>query len=170
MRPGSLRHGTAALGVGYVVRIPVLLGYFVLATRSLGVETYGVLAAVVAVCTIAGPFAALGSANLLIKHVAQDPAGARTWLGSGLAASAAGSAVLGVLVLLLVPVLLPAGTPVAAVALLLVGELVLARSVELSSAVFVATERMHLTTLNQVGFPLTRLTAVAVLWGRGRSR
>ncbi|WP_256842678.1 glycosyltransferase [Ornithinimicrobium cryptoxanthini] len=159
----SLTRNTAALGVGYLVRTPILLGYFVLATRTLGVDNYGVLAAIVALCTIAGPLAALGSTNLLIKHVARDPTTARTWLGSGLAASALGSLVLGMVVLLIAPVLLPPGTPVAALVLLLVGELVLARTVELGSAIFVATERMHLTTVNQVGFPLTRLATVGVL-------
>lgn len=162
-RAQSLSRNTAALGMGYLLRTPVLLVYFVLATRSLGVETYGVLAAVMALCAIAGPLASMGTNTLIIKHVSRDVDSARAWFGAGLSVSALGSVALGAAVLLAAPVLLPPGTPVVALALLLVGELVLARVIELSGAVFVATERMHLKTVIQLGFPTVRLAAVAVL-------
>nr|WP_281497175.1 oligosaccharide flippase family protein [Ornithinimicrobium sp. F0845] len=158
-----MSRNTAALGVGYLLRTPVLLVYFVLATRSLGVEAYGVLAAVMAVCAITGPLASLGTTTLLVKHAAQDRDSARDWFGAGLSVSVLGSVVLGTVVMLVAPVLLPPGTPMVALALLLAGELILARVIDLSGFVFVATERMHLKTVIQLGYPLVRLAAVIVL-------
>lgn len=161
--PGTLARNTAALAVGFFARTPILLVYFVIATRTLGVADYGVLAAISAVCAITGPLAAFGSTHLLIRHASQDLATARIWLGSGLTVSSLGSVVVGAFVIVIAPVLLPPETPFAALALLLAGELVLARIVEMCSAVFVASERMHLKTLIQIGLPVARLGAAVLL-------
>lgn len=161
--PGTLARNTAALAVGFFARTPILLVYFVLATRTLGAADYGVLAAISAVCAITGPLAAFGSTHLLIRHASQDPSTARAWLGSGLTVSALGSLAVGAFVIAIAPVLLPRETPFAALALLLAGELVLARIVEMCSAIFVASERMHLKTLIQIGLPVARLGAVLIL-------
>lgn len=161
--PGTLARNTAALALGFFARTPILLVYFVLATRTLGVADYGVLAAISAVCAITGPLAAFGSTHLLIRHASQDSSTARVWLGSGLTVSALGSLLVGGLVIAIAPVLLPPETPFAALALLLAGELVLARIVEMCSAVFVASERMHLKTLIQIGLPVARLGAALIL-------
>lgn len=159
----GLVRNTGALLLGQAVRVPVLAVYFLLATRTLGVDTYGVLVAVTAAAMIAAPFAGLGGGTLVVKHGAIDPAQTRRWLGAGLAMSLVGTVVLGTVLLLAAPLFLPRGTPVVVLAAVVLAEFVLARVVDLSAAVFVAREQMHLTAVCQVLFAAGRLAAALVL-------
>lgn len=160
--PGLVRD-TGALMLGHAVRVPVLAVYFLLATRSLGVDDYGLLVAVTAVATITAPFAALGGGSLVVKHGAIDPRQTRRWLGAGLAMSLVGTVVVGAALLALGPAFLPHGAPLAVLAALVLAESLLGRVVDLSASVFVAREEMHVTAACQVLFALCRLAAGLVL-------
>lgn len=152
-----------ALLIGQVLRVPITAVYFVVATRALGVESFGRLTAVAALILIAAPFSALGSGALIVKYGATRPETTRHWLGAGLTMSLLGSLVVGALLLLLSPVLVPVGTGLAVVGGLLVAEFLLARTADLSSSVFVAREQMHVTAFCQVLVPSLRLLAAVAL-------
>src|SRR5690349_3988124 len=70
----ALAKNTIWVGVGQVVQVGTQAAYFLLIARALGSRGYGAFISVVAVVAIAAPFASLGSGNLLVKHVARDPA------------------------------------------------------------------------------------------------
>ncbi|WP_169448584.1 oligosaccharide flippase family protein [Ornithinimicrobium pekingense] len=167
MRASSLDRGFArnagALLLGQVVRVPVVALYFVVATRSLGVESFGRLSAVLALILIVSPFASLGSGAMVVKHGATRPSSTRLWLGAGLTLSGLGAVAAGTLVLLLSPWVAPASTGLVVVLALLVAELVGARAVDLAASVFVAREEMHLTALCQVLLPAMHLVTVGAL-------
>ncbi|WP_122262727.1 lipopolysaccharide biosynthesis protein [Ornithinimicrobium cerasi] len=149
--------------LGQVLRVPITAVYFVVATRALGVESFGRLTAVGALIMIAAPFSALGSGALIVKYGATEPQTTRHWLGAGLTLSLLGSLLVGALLLLLSPVLVPVGTGMAVVGGLLVAEFVLARAADLASSVFVAREEMHVTAFCQVLVPTLRLVAAGLL-------
>ena len=149
--------------VGQVLRVPITALYFVLATRALGVESFGRLTAVGALIMIAAPFSAMGSSALIVKYGATEPQTTRHWLGAALTLSLIGAVVVGALLLVLSPLLIPVGTDLAIVAGLVLAEFVCARSADLASAVFVAREEMHVTAFCQVLVPALRLVAAGVL-------
>lgn len=159
----GLVRNTGSLLLGHAVRLPVLAVYFVLATRTLGVDGYGVLVAVTAAVAILAPFSSLGGGSLVVKHGAVDGGQTRRWLGAGLAMCLVGTVVLGGLMMLLAPWVLPRGTPVLVLLAVLVSELIFGRVVELSAATFMAREQMHLTALCQVLFAGGRLGGPGLL-------
>nr|WP_306254574.1 oligosaccharide flippase family protein [Ornithinimicrobium cryptoxanthini] len=165
--PSRLDRGFArnagALLLGQAVRVPITAVYFVVATRALGVESFGRLAAVTALIMIAAPFSALGSGALIVKYGAIQPETTGRWLGAGLTMSVIGATVVGMLLLVFSPVLIPVGTELAVVGGLVLAEFVCARAADLASSVFVAREQMHITAFCQVLLPALRLLAVGLL-------
>lgn len=149
--------------LGQVLRVPITAVYFVVATRALGVESFGRLTAVGALVMIAAPFSALGSSALIVKYGATEPGTTRNWLGAALTLSLLGAAVVGALLLILSPFLIPIGTGLAIVGGLVLAEFVCARAADLASSVFVAREEMHVTAFCQVLVPTLRLLAAGVL-------
>lgn len=152
-----------SLLLAQVVRVPIIAVYFVAATRALGVESFGRLTAVAAVVMIAAPFSALGSSALIVKYGATEPDTTHRWLGAGLTLSMLGAAVVGALLLLVSPVLIPVGTGVAILWGLVLADFVFARAAELASSVFVAREEMRVTAFCQVLLPALRLLAAGIL-------
>lgn len=152
-----------SLLVSQVLRVPITAVYFVAATRVLGVESFGRLTAVAAVVMIAAPFSALGSGALIVKYGATEPETTHRWLGAGLTVSALGAVVVGALLLVLSPVLIPQGTGVAILWGLVLADFIFARAADLASSVFVAREEMRVTAFCQVLLPALRLLAAAIL-------
>lgn len=152
-----------SLLLGQVLRVPVTAAYIVLATRALGVESFGRLAAVAALVMIAAPFAALGSGTMIVKYGAVEPTSTSRWFGAGLTMSALGAVVLGAVMVPLAPLVVPDGTGVSVVVGLVLAEAVFARAADLASSVFVAREQMHVTAFCQVLVPTLRLAAASLL-------
>jgi len=143
--------------------VPITAVYFVAATRALGVESFGRLTAIAAVVLIAAPFSALGSGALIVKYGAIEPESTHRWLGAGMTLSLIGAGVVGALLLMLSPVLIPVGTGMAVVWGLVLADFVCARGADLAASVFVAREEMHVTAFCQVLVPALRLLAAGIL-------
>src|SRR5262249_33155556 len=72
-----VRRSSLFLNTGWALlaqssRLALQTIYFVLIARALGVEGFGALAAALAIIAAVTPFAALGSGNVLVMHVARD--------------------------------------------------------------------------------------------------
>jgi len=139
-------------------KLLVQAAYFVVVARALGARGFGAFAAALALVSILAPFAALGTGNLLVMHVARRPEEFARRFGNALVAiPLAGVPLLG-LVLLLRAAAVP-GLSVRLVLALGIAELFLSRLVDTAGQAFQAYERMLATALLSVLAPVLRLGA-----------
>src|SRR5437660_233822 len=88
-------------------RVVFQAGYFVLLARSLGAHEFGAFASTLALVSLVAPFAALGSADLLIMDVARRPSLFRREFGHALSVIPVVAVPLSVVVVAAGAVLLP---------------------------------------------------------------
>jgi len=148
-------------GQGFRVMIQAL--YFILLSRLLGAEGLGTFVGVVSLVGIVGPFANLGSGNLLVKNVARDPRLFRAYWGRGLMVTSVTASSLIAAILLASSLLLPKSVPFGLVLCVALADLFFARLLELSSLAFMAFQRLRRTAQLQAMLSLSRLVAAAWL-------
>lgn len=142
----TLARGTAWMTLSFGGRLTVQAVTFVLVARALGPRDFGAFAAALAVVSVAVPFAALGTGNLLVMHVARRPGEFGRRFGAALTAVPLSAVPLGAAALVVCAVLVPAVAVELVVALAL-AELVFARAAELAAQAFQAHERMRATAV-----------------------
>lgn len=169
MRPGDLFRGVRELRLGshtlwtfggQFARTAVQAAYFVLLARALGPRGFGIFAAAAALVGIASPFAGLGSAGLLIRDVARDPASfPRAWglalrfvFGSGVFLLVAGT--------LAARWAAPAELPLALMLSLGFAELIFARLADLGATAFLALELTDRSAVLQLLLSVAKLAAI----------
>lgn len=168
MTPGvqpTTRLGSNAtiLLVGQVGRIALQGSYFVLLARGLGASSFGAAAAVLALVSMLLPFSGLGSVLLLMRNVSQrHDAAAVQWANTVALVVMSGSVLTGALVLVS-PWVAPIGVPLAVIAAIAMGDLVLAQVVEAARSVFHAKERMIRSAYFPVLLQASRLTALLMV-------
>ncbi|NJM56912.1 MAG: oligosaccharide flippase family protein [Synechococcales cyanobacterium RU_4_20] len=69
---GSFFRGAAVELVSRMLRVAIQASYFVLLTRTLGVQEYGIFMSITATVALVVPFCALGSEHLIVKNMAQN--------------------------------------------------------------------------------------------------
>ena len=148
-------------GQGFRVMIQAL--YFILLSRLLGAEGLGTFVGVVSLVGIVGPFANLGSGNLLVKNAARDPRLFRAYWGRGLMVTSVTASSLIAAILLASSLLLPKSVPFGLVLCVALADLLFARLLELSSLAFMAFQRLRRTAQLQAMLSLSRLVAAAWL-------
>jgi O-antigen/teichoic acid export membrane protein len=154
----ALARNTGWMTLAQLVRLAAQGVYFVLIARSLGAGGFGVFAAALALVSILSPFAALGTGNLLVMHVARQPhTFSRAW-GNALVAIPAAGAPLTLIAVGAGWLLIP-NVPTRIVLTLAVAEFFFARLAETSGQAFQGFERMVATaqigilpTLFRLGF------------------
>jgi O-antigen/teichoic acid export membrane protein len=156
----GLGRGTAWMTASQVLRMLAQAATFVIVARTLGARGFGAFAAALALVCVAAPFAALGTGNLLVLHVARRPQSFARRFGAALASVPATALPLGLGVAVVGLVLLPA-LPVTLVLALAAAELLFGRFAELAAQGFQAHERMRATALLSVLPALLRLAAAA---------
>ena len=162
MGKGLLRNTTwMILGLG--VRFVIQALYFVEIARSLGASNYGAFVGVVAIVSIAVPFGALGTGNLLIKNVSRDRKLFRDCWGAALATICVCSSALLMVVLLVSRFALPAAIPTLLVFLVAGADLYGLNIVTVSGQAFQAHEQLNWTATLNVLLSSGRLMGAAVL-------
>jgi O-antigen/teichoic acid export membrane protein len=156
-------HGTAWMMFAQVAGMVFQTVYFIILARALGVDSFGALAASLAVVGILVPFAAWGFGNVLVMEVARTPSMFPIAYGSALISIAVGALVLIPLALVIGVVLLPA-IPIAVFVFLGLAELVFARIVDLASLTFQAIDRLSVSAAFQILVPGFRCAAVFVFF------
>lgn len=136
---GSLARDTAWATASQGMRVILQLTYFLIAARALGAAALGSFAASLALVSILGTFAALGTGNLLVMHVSRRPDEFRQHWGNALVAiPTVGILLAGVAVA--VAAALPA-LDVRVVAVLCASELIFNRAADTAGQAFQAMGR-----------------------------
>lgn len=150
--------------LGQGVRTVIQAAYFILIARSLGAEGYGAFAAVAAMVAIAGPFAGIGSGNLLVKNVSRNKdLFAESWGKALVLTSVSGMTLLGAVVLTAIYVLPGSISPFLA---LYVGlsDLLFVRILDIGGQAFQAVQRLARTAQLYALLSVARLTAALGLY------
>ena len=162
-RSSPLARGSAQMLVGQLARTGVQAIYFVLLARSLAPAGYGAFVGVLALVSIAAPFASLGGGNLLIKNVARDPTRAATALGNAWLLVVTSGTLLLALVLAGAHLALPPETSLSLVLVVGAAELLFARFLDVCSAAFQAQRRLARTSMLQLSLSVCRLAGIALI-------
>ncbi|MGK7888383.1 MAG: oligosaccharide flippase family protein [Leptolyngbyaceae cyanobacterium] len=118
--------------------------YFLIISRSLGAEQYGLFIGVMALIKLLVPFASWGTTHILLKHVSRDRTVFRQYWGNTLCITTIlGFFILGT-ILLLNHIVLPTQFPWRLVLFIGLAELIFARFHDAAIKSFVATENFHL--------------------------
>jgi O-antigen/teichoic acid export membrane protein len=153
--------GWMLLGLGLKFVVQGL--FFAVIARALGVQNYGAFVGVVGLVGVVSPFAALGSANLLLKNVARDGAQFKKNYGLALLTTLLASALLFGLVISISHFLLPATIPLTLVMLVAAADLFGLNIVVICTQAFLAFERVKWTASINVLLSATRLAAALIL-------
>jgi O-antigen/teichoic acid export membrane protein len=148
---------------GFGVRAVFQFLYFVLLARALGPAEYGAFVGVLALVMFLSPFASWGSGNLLIKHVARDPARFPERWGAALATTLLAGGLLVLLAMLITGLVFGWETALRLALPIALGEMLGTRLSDVASQAFQAVQRMQSTTAIWAGMALTRLVGVSVL-------
>lgn len=146
---------------GQSARIFVQGLYFVALARALGPDGYGAFAAVLALVSVATPFASLGCGSLLVKNVARNPGSFGQYWGNGVTTALVGGSLLGVASSILARVLLPATVPTVLIVCVAVSDLVFLPLVEVCGQGYQALHRLERTARIQLQWSLLKLAAAA---------
>jgi O-antigen/teichoic acid export membrane protein len=148
---------------GFGLRMVTQAAYFVIIARSLGAEGYGAFVAVAALVNILGPFASLGSGQLLIKNVARSAELFGVYWGNALAMTLLSGSTLVGAVLWLSYYALPSSISPLLVLSVAISDLLFARMLDISGQAFQAFQRLGWTAQLQVLLSLSRLGAAVSL-------
>ena len=159
LRSSSLVRNSAWALIGQIGRLLLQSVYFVLITRVLGADGYGMLAAVVAYVAILFPLAGWGTGNLLVMHVSRDAASFSMYWGLALFTIFTSGSLFTLVGLGLSRAIMP-DIPIRLVLIFFFADLFCFRIVETTSQVFQALDRMAVSiSLGVLPF-LLRLGAI----------
>jgi len=144
---------------GFGLRLGAQVIYFIVVARTLGAAPFGVFAGSAALVTVLAPFAAWGSGNILIKHVARNPQAFPTYWGAALATSSVCGVACCALAVLLGALGLSPETAWRVILPIAVGDLIGIRAADLSAQAFQARERLAGTASLWFVMSLCRLLA-----------
>ncbi|WP_226702305.1 oligosaccharide flippase family protein [Microbulbifer elongatus] len=160
---GALARNTIWLMTSQAIRIFVQAAYFLLITRTLGAQGYGIFAGVVSLTTILAAFAGMGSGHILIKNVARAPDSFSHYWGITLTLLLATSIPLTSLLLLLGILFLPPEVPAEIVVTIAIADLIFAPLVLICSQSFQGFQRIREAATILLILALSRLmTALAM--------
>ena len=137
--------------------------YFILVARTLDIKAYGAFVGVAAVASIIFPFVGLGSGNILIKNVSKSRELFGEQWGNALLICFGTSIPAILIILASSSFLLPAELPLAAIALLLIADLVGLRLLETSSAAFIAVFQVKRAAQIKILYNFSKLAAAILL-------
>jgi O-antigen/teichoic acid export membrane protein len=158
---GSLAHGTAWILSAQSAKLGCQTIYFVLIARVLGVDSFGALAATIALVSMVVPFAAWGAANILVMEVSREPTSFSASYGNALVTVLLSGLVLIPLTVLVGALILPR-VPIAALVALTIADLAFGRVAELAAPAFQAVNRLAATATTTVFLPAARCVAAVV--------
>jgi O-antigen/teichoic acid export membrane protein len=163
----SLISGAAWMTVANGARLFLQAAYFIILARSLGVTEYGRFSAGLALVSVLAPFAAMGSGNVMVMHVARGTRPFADQWGKVLVAIPTFGFLLSIVVVALGSVIVPV-VPVLLLATLCIAELGLSRLCDSAVQVFQAHEQaraMALLTLLPSAFRAVAAVAAALVLG-----
>src|ERR1700761_3233162 len=144
-------------------RLVVQALYFTVIARFLGASDYGLFVGVVAFVAIVYPLGALGSGNLLIKHVARDQRSFPAMWGAALAKTASCAGLLVVLIVSASHFLFQAAVPGLLVLLVAVSDILSLNLINVAGQAFQAFERLPWTAGIYLGVSTSLLVGALVL-------
>lgn len=156
----SLARNTLWMFIAQGLRIILQAFYFVIVARSLGSDGYGAFVGATALVAILGPFASLGSGNILIKNVSRNRALFREYWGNALLMIFISSFLLFVLLICIAPFFLPKTIPITLIILVAITDLVFLRLLDIAAQAFQSVSWLSKTAQISILPQFTRLIAV----------
>ena len=129
------------------LRVVTQAVYFVIVARSLGVNQYGAFVGAASLVSIAFPFSALGSGDLLVKNVSRDPSLFRQYWGNTLLATLISGLVLIALLYVVAPFILPSTIPSSLVVVIAASDLIFFRASTNAGQAFQAVLQLDKTAI-----------------------
>lgn len=145
LRSNLLVRNTLWMTGGQAVRVGMQAVYFILIARVLKAEGYGAFAGAGAIACIVAPFASLGSGNILVKRAARDPSTLAAYWGNALVVTVGSSIVLGAVMCLAAPLVLPPTISPWLLLPVVAAEIFFSRLTDIAGQAFQAVERLHRT-------------------------
>ena len=164
VKRSTLARNSVWMFLGYGVRIIVQAGYFVLIARALGPHEYGAFVGAAALIAIAGPFAGVGTGNLLVKNVSRDKSLFAVYWGNALFVLAVSSALLIGGIVLVAHWILPPAIPLLLIILICLSDLIGARINDIVAQGFQAMERLGYTANVSLLPYVLRLISAAIVF------
>lgn len=149
--------------LGHGAQMPIRAVYFILIARSLGAQGYGAFVGVTALVAILGPFASMGSGNILIKHVARDGSTFHKYWGRAIILTISSGLLLTILALFLSMFLLPTAIPSTLVLCVSISDLIFFSLLGVSSQAYQGFQRMSRTSFLTVLPNISRLLGLLIL-------
>lgn len=163
-QPGGLARATFSTGAGLGTRALVQAAIFVIVSRTLGVQSYGIFAAVFGLATVFGSLAALGSQVVLLRDVSRQRNVFPAAWGRTLLAISVSSPVLFAAYLLLANSLLPDQVLFATIALVGIAEIIMTPLALSAVTAYQAHDRMGRAARLTLFPALPRFVSAIVLW------
>lgn len=154
---GNIVSATATTSAIVFVRLSCQALVLVLSTRLLGVDNYGLIAAVVAISLLLGPWGGLGFDFVALRGVARDRLQASDFFWLGIKRVAWSSPVLIVTTMVIVWLWFSNQYPLILVALILAAELIFLRVTELIAKVFQGCDKFSEMAIVRLMNSVTRL-------------
>ncbi len=151
---------------GNGLRLILSGGYFILLTRLLGPEGFGLFAGILACTNLMAPFAYLGQPQWLTQQLSRDPEHTRILWGRAWGITVVLGSVLSLVLWGPLWGWLPGASGIA-VGLILFSELVVVGLQYVHKGVLIGHERIAAVSLIETGMSLARLIAVALAWALG---
>lgn len=164
--PSSIRSDTRWSLLAEIVRFGAGIGVFFLVARTLGTVDFGLFAAIGAIVTVIGPFANAGSSLLLLQRVRRDDRDVGDSFATAFTLVCAGG-VLATLAAIVIVEAVVDDAPVAAIALVALGEFVFTGLVSLCSYLAMACGELRTHALIVTWSSAARLAAAGVFLGVG---
>jgi O-antigen/teichoic acid export membrane protein len=149
---------------GMLLKSGLQVGYFVIVARTLGPEEYGAFGATLAFIAIFAPYSTLGSGYLLIKHASRNKQEFRTYWGSSLSVVLIMGALLTILVLSIYGYFLPNSIKFTTILILCISDLILIRSIDISSQAFQSFEMISRMNVVQIIMSALKFASALLLF------
>ncbi len=161
----TIAGNTGVMTVGIAIQILLQAAYFIIVTRTMGAGFYGAFVSVSALATIVAAFAGWGGDQLLIRTVAQSREEYPRALGQALIYFAISAPVLALIAIIAIPFFTDSSIPYTAIVLIIVAEVICARSNYFAVNCFQAFERgRDMATLVVMLYAIRAFAAV--MWNR----
>lgn len=161
--PLILAKNTLWMTSGLILRVFLQITYFLIVTRSLKPEEYGLFAGVLAMVTVLSPFVSWGSGNILIEHVSRQAEQFSLYWGMSIIVTLISSSLLGLISFCLGAAFFSLNVAVHLVLPLTIGTFIGEGFVNLSGQAFQAHQKLAITSIINVSLGILRLMGASIL-------
>ena len=156
----ALFKDTSWMLIARLINVLIQAAYFIILARTLGAGNYGSFVGISALASLLSPFVALGSDDILVKHVSVEPAKFPSYWGNSLLILLINSTLITSCLLLISGLIFPDNISLAAIAFILVADLLCLNLQDAANKAFRALGLIHKAAQLVVLSTLGKLVAI----------